>query len=105
MSQVNQFDSLTKAITSLQQRGFTRSFKISNNILETMDGSVVNPEEVTIAEYHRFEGESNPDDMSVIYAIETSNGLKGVLIDAYGTYSDESISEFLKKVRFKEKDI
>ena len=51
-----------------------------------------------IVNFYRFEGNSNPDDMSVMYAIETSDGLKGTLTDAYGLYSDDDTGEFLKEV-------
>jgi hypothetical protein len=60
------------------------------------------PEEVTIVEHHRFEGPSAPDDMAVIYAIETTSGDKGILIDAYGTYSSSLVGDFLKTVSIKQ---
>jgi hypothetical protein len=45
-----------------------------------------------IRETYRFEGASNPSDEEVVYAIESKDGQKGVLVDAYGMYS-ESLSE------------
>lgn len=45
-------------------------------------------DDLTIVEHHRFEGMSDPDDSSVVYALEASNGLKGVLVDAYGAYAN-----------------
>ena len=47
---------------------------------------------------HRFEGESDPDDMSVVYAIESQDGTRGVLVDAFGTYADPHVAEILKQV-------
>lgn len=33
-----------------------------------------------------------------MYVIETADGCKGTLIDAYGVYSDEKVNEFFKNV-------
>ena len=103
---VNQFDTLTEALVDLHQRGFTNSFNIEEDGARCIEtGELFKPETITIEEYHRFEGESNPDDMSVVYAVKTNTGLKGTFIDAYGTYSNSHIAHFLKRVKFREKDI
>jgi len=57
------------------------------------------PEEVSIIDFYRFEGESDPADGAILYVIETNDGDKGTLIDAYGSYSDENISLFISKVK------
>ena len=57
-----------------------------------------NPDEVLIDKVYRFEGESDPEDMSIIYGIESKSGTKGILLDAYGIYANAEISEFIKKV-------
>jgi hypothetical protein len=38
--------------------------------------------------------------MSVLYAVETNDGTKGTILDAYGTYADANLGEFLKKTGF-----
>jgi hypothetical protein len=53
-------------------------------------------------EHHRFEGVSDPDDLSVVYAREANDGTRGALTDAYGTYVNPHLSAFLKKVPMKE---
>lgn len=55
-------------------------------------------EELIIDKFYRFEGDSNPDDMSVLYAMTAISGTKGIIIDAFGTYSDSEISAFIKNV-------
>ncbi len=103
---VNQFDTMTEALTNLNRRGFTYTFEIEEGGARCIEtGELVEPENVAIEEYHRFEGESNPDDMSVVYAVITSSGLKGTFIDAYGAYSSSHTGSFLKEVKFREKDI
>ena len=48
---------------------------------------------------YRFEGMSSEGDNEVVYAIETGTGVKGVLVDAYGTYAGQADPEFLAKLR------
>lgn len=100
---VNQFDTLSTALDDLKKRGYIYSFKIEKDAamcIETLE--FVKPEDMTVVEYHRFEGQSSEDDMSVVYAVESRTGLKGVIIDAYGTYANPNLTAFLSKVNMKE---
>ena len=51
-----------------------------------------------VAEYHRFEGVSDPDDMAILYGIETRSGVRGTLTDAFGFYADPLVGDFMKEV-------
>ena len=51
-----------------------------------------------IREYQRFEGVSDPDDMAIVYGIESLDGTQGSLVDAFGTYSNATVSAFLQDV-------
>jgi hypothetical protein len=103
---VNQYETLTEALTDLNQRGFTYRFEIQKDSAKCIEtGEIIQPSDIIIEEYHRFEGESNPDDMSVVYAVRAKNGLKGTFIDAYGTYSNPHIENFFKRVSFRETDL
>jgi hypothetical protein len=81
--------------------GFTADFNVQDGRLCVMGdnkGRSYGPEEVTIVDFYRFEGESNPDDMSILYAIEAHDGTRGTISNAFGTYGDERIDAFLRKV-------
>jgi hypothetical protein len=54
-----------------------------------------------VVKYYRFEGDSNPDDNTVLYVIETSRGEKGLLLDAYGAYSGNVSNEMIHKLKMK----
>ncbi|WP_245750725.1 hypothetical protein [Flagellimonas taeanensis] len=56
----------------------------------------LHPEDFDVDEMRRFEGMSSTDDSSVLYAISSKNGIKGLLVDAYGVYA-ENISEAMRK--------
>jgi len=68
--------------------------------LET--GGVYSPSEMTIVEYHRFEGMSNPSDMSIVFAVESEDGRKGTIVSTYGAYANMKLVEFMDKVKIKE---
>ncbi len=53
----------------------------------------IHPEDFEVDETYRFEGMSSTDDNSVLYAISSKNGLKGLLVDAYGVYAENILEE------------
>lgn len=90
---------LVESIEEFRKKEYTEDFIVENEMMKCREtGESFWAEDVTIDHTERYEGESNPDDMSIIYAITANTGTKGILIDAYGVYADISISEFIKNV-------
>jgi hypothetical protein len=90
---------LAVAIDDLASSGFIEHFGVSGGALRSFDsGRTFSAAQVVIREYHRFEGVSDPDDMSIVYAIEGQSGVRGTLVDAFGVYSDPAVSAFLEGV-------
>ncbi len=87
-------------LNRLQKDGYKHDFKVSEDgkMCSMDEKESYTPEQVRIVDHYRFEGESNPDDMSILYAVETTSGLKGTISNSYGPYADEKIDTFLKKV-------
>ena len=80
--------------------GYTETFNATRKGLQAASTSAYyTPEQVQIVDFYRFEGESDPGDESIIYVIETSDGKKGMLVDAYGVYADGLVNEFVKQVQ------
>jgi len=101
---VKTYRTMTEAVEDLKRRGFAASFEWQKGaFLEARTGRTFAPDDLTIVEHHRFEGASNPDDMSVVYAIEATDGTRGTVADAFGTYANPDLGEFLKRVRMREK--
>ncbi len=97
------YKTMTEAVGGLKERGFGAEFRILKNVFQDFKtDKTFQPEDLTIVEHHRFEGASDPDDLSIVYAIETKDGTRGVLADAYGTYANPDLSAFLKKVPMRE---
>ena len=95
------YATLAKTIDELARCGFIEHFGVSGDGLLSFDsGRTFSADEVVIREYHRFEGVSDPDDMSIVYAIEGEGGARGTLVDAFGAYADPTVSSFLQGVAF-----
>jgi len=90
---------LTDCINEALERGYTENFKIKNNGLVTLDGkSLYKPEHISITNFYRFEGYSDPQDNCILYLISTHDGKKGTLIDVYGANAEPMISDFIREV-------
>lgn len=98
--QVTFMTDMEKCVKRLEEKGFTDQFRVEKNVLKSISDTKkkYKAKDVTAVNFYRFEGNSDPDDMSILYAIETTDGHKGTLIDAYGAYSDENIAAFMKEV-------
>ena len=70
-------------------------------------GKVYKPEDLKIIKTFRFEGDSNPDDSSIIYVIEANDGLIGYSMDSYGVYSNHEAEydEFIRKISVEDRDV
>jgi hypothetical protein len=89
-----------KCLAHLEDEGYTDQFRVENKSLVSVNDSKIKykPSDLKAVNFYRFEGTSDPDAMSIIYAIETCDGRKGTLTDAYGRYSDPDTGEFMKEV-------
>jgi hypothetical protein len=97
------YSNMLEAIRELKKRGFMANFEFLNREFRDVDsGRIFTAQELTIVEHYRFEGASDPDDMSVVYAIESDDGLKGVIADAFGLYANPHLGRFLEKVGIRE---
>jgi hypothetical protein len=91
--------SLVTCLNRMIADGFTEDFKVTDNGLEALQaGKRYKAEEVSVINFFRFEGASDPEDNAILYVLKTIDGLKGTLIDAYGLYNDQRISRFISEV-------
>lgn len=94
---MHSYDTVTEAVTGLRQRGYDKDFNLQENCL-ICDEVKYHPEDFEIVEIYRFEGETDPADEAVVYAIESKKGDKGILVSGYGIYANEMSSELAKKL-------
>lgn len=91
------YDTVTEAVKGLKERGYTLDFNLEENCV-ICEGNKYKPEDFEIVAVYRFEGDTDPADGAVVYAIESKNGLKGVLVNGYGIYAAGLGSEMAKKL-------
>ncbi|MEJ7627866.1 MAG: phosphoribosylpyrophosphate synthetase [Ferruginibacter sp.] len=94
------YETVVEAINGLKERGYTIDFNIaSNKIICSENKHCLNPDQFNITEMYRFEGDTNPSDEDVVYAVESEDGkLKGVITSAFGTYADNISTEIIRKL-------
>jgi len=94
-----EMQTLSSIVNALGEEGYKAQFKVESEGLRSLDtNKLFTPEQVKVQSFYRFEGESDPADNSILYAVETEDGEMGTINDAYGIYNDPYIGEFMKKV-------
>ncbi|MEO6220196.1 MAG: hypothetical protein ABIO81_07195 [Ginsengibacter sp.] len=94
------YDTVSQALDSLKERGYTTDFNIAfDKLICTATKKCLNPHEFEITEVYRFEGETDPSDEAVVYAVASKDEkMKGVIVSAYGMYADSMSNEMIKKL-------
>lgn len=91
--------SLTSVMAKLKEEGFAEDFIMMDGGIGISGAyKIYKPEDIKIVDFYRFEGESDPADMSILYAIETNDGKRGVFSHPYGAYAETEPVEFFAKV-------
>lgn len=101
MHTLNEYSTLSTAMNALRDKGFKDEFEYKDGHLVSGDRQY-SSDQLSIVEHHRFEGVSDPGDMSVLYAIEAKDGTKGQLVDGYGTYAEQDLASFIKQIELQE---
>lgn len=98
------YDNLVEAISDLKTAGYTTDFNLAfDQIKCAATGTCLLPSQFEIVAHHRFEGDTDPSNSSVLYVIESYNHqMKGILISAYGVYSDPVSDEMIGKLTVSE---
>jgi hypothetical protein len=88
------YATVTEAINELTKQGYTIDFNLPDNVKKFETGEY-NPEDFEITGVYRYEGESDPGDEAIVYAIESKNGIKGLLVSGFGISSNKSARSVL----------
>jgi len=95
------YGTLSETINGLIKVGYTHDFNIKEDCLVCHQiDSILSPHDFQIDKVYRFEGESNPDDQSILYAISSTKfNIKGTLINGYGISSDDITAKIIEKLK------
>lgn len=93
------YDTVSEAVSGLRKRGFTTDFNREFDCITCQTKALsLAPHEFEITEVYRFEGDSDPADEAVVYAIESKHGVKGVLVDGFGPSSETASEAMIEKL-------
>jgi len=94
------YDTLSQAVNDLQRRGYVDDLQLGGHcVVCGVKGLSLDPDDFHIDEFHRFEGNSDPEDQAIVYAISSEkHGVKGVLVNAYGHEASGMAQELVKKL-------
>lgn len=91
---------LSGTMAQLKTEGYTEDFNLDAECIHCQNGRFkLSPSDFHIDKYFRFEGESDPSDAAILYAISSDKyDLKGILVNGYGIYSEPLTDEMLVKL-------
>ncbi|MCK0159175.1 hypothetical protein [Allomuricauda sp. F6463D] len=82
-----------------QEKGYTVNFRFEDGkLIASESKNTYGPEDIYVVAHHRYEGMSNPSDMSILYVIETKSEEKGTYLLGYGPSANLDANEFFKAV-------
>ncbi len=95
------YGTLSETINGLKKEGYTIDFNIHEEHLVCHQADMIlSPVDFKIEKTYRFEGETNPDDQSILYAISSAKfNIKGVLVNGYGISSDDVSNTLIEKLK------
>lgn len=98
------FETMTEAIADLKQRGYVHDFNLHPEWIDCPPLNLrMTPDQFHVDEVYRFEGATNPDDSSVLYAVNSWAGVKGLIVDAYGVYAESLSNDMITKLKIDSK--
>jgi hypothetical protein len=97
---MHNYDTVSEALADLKSRGFQYDFNIKNDCFYCPNlQREYEPRQLQVKETYRFEGDTDPGDEAVIYAIATDDGVQGTFVNGYGTYADSESEALLHLLR------
>lgn len=95
------YETVSAAINDLQERGYNLNFNLQTDCLHCAEAELrLFPDDFHIDEVYRFEGNTDPADEAVVYAISSDkHGARGTLVDGYGASSGAVSPEILAKLK------
>jgi hypothetical protein len=93
-------ETLREALARLERRGFEKAFRAtSEGELEIPGEPPLSPETLVVEETVRFEGESDPEDEAVLFALRSRDGrLRGTFVATYGPQTDPACGEVMRRL-------
>lgn len=94
-------DTLSARVNELTRNGFDESFKAMDNyVIALFSKTTYLPDELRIIEIFRFDGMTDPDDETILFAIIANDGTKGTLVMSYSAENDQNL-DLIKEIPYR----
>ena len=91
---MQQFSTLTTVLEDLQKRGFVYDFTVDGDCIACEEAfAILAPGEYEVNEVYRFEISEDPADIATIFAISSTRGLKGIVVNPCGNMPEPQTME------------
>ncbi len=97
---MSEMTTLSQVLNILKAEGYTVDFNLNENCLVCHGNTMqLHPDDFVVDRHYRFEGDSDPGDAAILYAISSQkHAMKGTLVNGYGIYSDPLSSAMIQKL-------
>lgn len=96
MKKTYHYATVIEALKILKEKGYDYDYNINESEI------VNNPDEFEIEHLYRYEGETNPDDESMVYGIKSKSGKKGVYVSGFSANSINEAARILIDLTIKD---
>lgn len=86
------YTTVLEALEDLKEKGFHHDFNLDTDAIKS------NPDDYSVEHVYRYEGDSDPDEESVVYGIISISGKKGVFVAGFSANSDDEAAKILEKL-------
>ncbi|MCK6649463.1 MAG: phosphoribosylpyrophosphate synthetase [Bacteroidia bacterium] len=97
------YTTVSEAINDLAKRGYTTDFELlaeKECLACHKTATFLSPDEFEIDEIYRFEGNTDPGDEMIVFAISAKkHNVKGIIVNAFGIYSDSKTSKIVEQLK------
>jgi hypothetical protein len=95
------YGTLSETINGLKKDGYTLDFNFNEEFVVCNNPNMaLSADDFEIDKGYQFEGETNPDDQSILYAISSPKfKVQGVLVNGYGIPSNDESDILISKLR------
>ena len=93
--------SINEMIANLKEQGYKYKFRREATRLYSIElDRWITPDSFTVDAYYHFENSTFADGDRILYAISSTNGLKGFLVDTCFVYEDNISYEMAEKLKW-----
>jgi len=93
------YATVIEAIRQLREKGYSIDFNLEENCI-SCEGSRFSHEEFDIVEIYRYEGDTDPSEEATVFGIESSSGVKGILVTGNSAELGSKDQAILRKLQY-----